>query len=242
MKLHLISTAALLALGTVPGRAVAEEVPGCGCSADLCKSLELDLNKLPDACNFMINFSYDTIPDTTEPICAALQNSSEFQDEFGSSASPYTLISSGTTTVEVGGPRYYSTGALPISVRSGTCSEVIAEQESCEVDPENYVDSGINNQGDLFPRTCSVTRAILPNTNTEVTILPICASLYNDNITSGFEDELHIFVETGDGIDSCIAIAEKNTPVLTSQDWIEPIPGQHYMCYQFLDPNDATKT
>ena len=71
------------------------------------------MDKLPDACNFMINFSYDTIPDTTEPICAALQNSSEFQDEFGSSASPYTLISSGATTVEVGGPRYYSAGALP---------------------------------------------------------------------------------------------------------------------------------
>ena len=124
-------------------------------------------------------------------------------------------------------------------MRLGTCSEAIAEQESCELDPANYVGSGIN-QARVSPRACSVTGAILPNTNTEVNILPICTSYYNDNITSGFEDELQIFVETGGSDrDSCRG---ENTPVLTSQDWIEPIPGQRYMCYQFLDPNDATKT
>lgn len=220
MKLHLITSAAVAALGTIPGRAVSEEAPGCGCSADLCR----DLTVSPVACHFRQSF---VIPDETEPICAALQDSPDFQDAFGSGVIPSN---------PAGGPLYYPSGPFPYTLRLGTCSEAIAEEQSCERNPENSVVGSI----DYKANECYTESGYLPGTNTTVHATWTCASKLDGDITSGFEDELLIFVETGGRAkDSCRG---ENTPVLTSQDWIEPIPGQRYMCYEFLDPNDSTKT
>ena len=60
--------------------------------------------------------------------------------------------------------------------------------------------------------------------------------MYNKSIETGHEDSLVLYAEKGEAGSLCNEdVAAQHTPVLTSADWVEPISGRRYMCYDFMD-------
>eukprot|EP00578_Thalassiosira_sp_NH16_P032111 CAMPEP_0181079062 /NCGR_PEP_ID=MMETSP1071-20121207/1828_1 /TAXON_ID=35127 /ORGANISM="Thalassiosira sp., Strain NH16" /LENGTH=122 /DNA_ID=CAMNT_0023160437 /DNA_START=163 /DNA_END=531 /DNA_ORIENTATION=+ len=68
-----------------------------------------------------------------------------------------------------------------------------------------------------------------------------CASSYDTSIATSYDDQLSIFVETEFDKDVPLCDVEI-APVLSSRDWIEPVEGRRYMCYEFVDPKDSSAT
>ena len=67
-------------------------------------------------------------------------------------------------------------------------------------------------------------------------LTPSCLSFYNESITTGYEDSFVIFAEEGDVGNLCDKdTPTKYTPILTSADWVEPIEGRRYMCYDLMN-------
>ena len=89
--------------------------------------------------------------------------------------------------------------------------------------------------------SCGMATYTLPNTGNKVRVTPTCASRFDKNITAGYEDSLLLYVESGggDGFLCDADVAAGYTPALTSEDWIEPISGRRYMCYEFVDEGQA---
>ena len=88
---------------------------------------------------------------------------------------------------------------------------------------------------------CGMATYTLPNTGNKVRVTPTCASRFDKNITTGYEDSLLLYVESGeeDGFLCDADVAAGYNPALTSEDWIEPISGRRYMCYEFVDEGQA---
>lgn len=135
---------------------------------------------------------------------------------------------------EVFGP-YYRSAAVHNLVQNGTCEEAILEQTTCpsESFTVDYSSMGWGSAR-VSVRGCTTLSYTLPITNPNGEALRIattCRSWHNDSITSGYEDVMEVYIGSND--DSCTkGVTEpKYTPKLTSADWIEPIPGRRYMCY-----------
>jgi len=203
------------------------DVPGCNCEASMCKSD----NYTVEACAFVrrpdppYNF-WGSIDDETEPVCDALLNSEDFQDTYG-----------------VGAPTwgYYPSGALPMTLFSGTCDDSIKEQLSCKSGDDNSIlNIGVGYSGVGQP-LCISTSLMLPGTNSTLRWGLSCASYYDKSIVTGYDDQLSIFVETDFDDDVSLCDGEI-APALSSRDWIEPAEGRRYMCYEFVDPKDSSAT
>jgi len=207
------------------------DVPGCGCPTSMCNftsPIEYQYIDNPQACRFI------TPPDTfgitnnlTEPICDALLNSSAFETEFG----PESLRRSRQS--------YQKSTLLPIKLRAGTCSESIEEERACMLDDVPSSFWGVGTVYDVLDG-CGGLGYTLPTTNATVDITLTCKSWYDENITTGYDDELSIFIEKGRRGLANPVCEGKTTPVLTSHDWIETSPGRRYMCYDFDDNGEAT--
>jgi len=211
------------------------DVPGCGCPTSMCNfTSPIEYKDNPLACRFI------TPPDTfgitnnlTEPICDALLNSSAFETEFGPESLRHYRQS------------YQKSTLLPIKLRAGTCSESIEEERACMMDDDLGSFWGVGTVYDVLDG-CGGLEYTLPTTNATVDITLTCKSWYDENITTGYDDELSIFIEKESAFERgrrglANPLCEgKTTPVLTSHDWIETSPGRRYMCYDFDDNGEAT--
>ena len=107
--------------------------------------------------------------------------------------------------------------------------------EGDATDGSNNIGAGY---GVVDPGMCSMATYTLPKTFTKLRVTPTCASRFDDNITTGYEDSLLLYVVPGGDDDGFLCdadVAAGYTPALTSEDWIEPITGRRYMCYEFVD-------
>lgn len=121
------------------------------------------------------------------------------------------------------------------------------EAEASEAEASTYTSS--DGDGDTYtisqstgyiepgPGSCFAFTATLPKTMTIVSIAETCLSTYNKSFETGYEDSFVLYVEKGvvDGNLCDEDVAARYTPVLTSADWVEPISGRRYMCYEFMD-------
>ena len=80
---------------------------------------------------------------------------------------------------------------------------------------------------------------MLPKTKSYLSIAQTCRSTYDKSIKTAHDDSFVLFfVEEGEEDSLCDGytdVAAPKTPVLTSADWVEPISGRRYMCYDFMD-------
>lgn len=115
-------------------------------------------------------------------------------------------------------------------------TDVVTEGDATDGSTEIGAGYGI-----VGPSGCSMTTYTLPTTDTKLRITPTCASRFDGNITAGYEDSLLLYVVMGgqDGFLCDAEVAAGYTPVLTSEDWIEPVSGRRYMCYEFADEGQA---
>ena len=121
-------------------------------------------------------------------------------------------------------------------------TDAVTEMESDATDGSTTLASDIGaGFGLVHPSSCFMFTYTLPDTDTMLRITPTCASRFDDNITTGYDDSLLLYVVMG-GEDEFLCdadVAARYTPVLTSEDWIEPISGRRYMCYEFVDEGQA---
>ena len=228
ITMRLLWTTSLL-LVSAPTLSLASDVPGCSCSATVCDP-GYEYISDPLACVFVLQ-SGEGITNQPVPLCDALDDDPTFQSMFGKNAITYYRLSGGQRS-----GLYSPSGFLPIFLFPLTCSEAFEYQDSCGATWVFPAGAGYTIV-DESTRGCYMSTYTLPNTGNKVRVTPTCASNFDKNITTGHEDSLLLYVESGeeDGFLCDADVAAGYTPALTSEDWIEPISGRRYMCYEFVD-------
>jgi len=217
------------------GSALAQEddVPGCTCPATDCVGDDDGLSGgALEVCSFAFSGSapFENITDQSTPLCDTLEASAEFQQAVGEDAETYFFSSGGVSV----GP-YYKTLLLPVWMGNGTCASAIAEQSSCVEGSAFSKTTAAVEPGSCF-QTGTSTPVGDDGTTETIKIAATCQSWYNEDITTGFDDSLVLFVQTGstiEALDLCDKDLTGYSPVLTSSDWVEPQSGRRYMCYEF---------
>ena len=229
----------LSAAWLVAAEADESNVPGCNCAGTVCN----DANRSNvQACRFLYqspslpslygddgddgDLSY--IRNETEPICNALDADPNFVETYG----PGALLP--------GRPSYYNSGEVSIYVYNSTCAQAYELQNSCRISDIFGADSGVVGAmgGTIYPskiESCYVVTFL-----GSLRMRTSCLSYYNESITAGYEDSFVIFAEPREGGVGSLHLCDKDTPakyppILTSADWVEPIEGRRYMCYDFMD-------
>lgn len=243
-------TASSIGTGTAADAALIDDVPGCKCEASLCGSSLYDYSGI-DACHFTKQseppYVFEDVVNSTEPICDALLADPTFRETYGGDAVP-----------EFG---YDPTGFLPIHVTTGTCEEAYSTQNLCktipwgrvatnttEVDGPRSFGAGVSVGLGSSRKSCSAFTLELPTTSRYLRITRACRSNFDESITIGHDDSMLVYVELESNnlheeesfcSSSRREELSKRSPVLTSEDWIEPQSRRRYMCYDFIDDNQA---
>eukprot|EP00578_Thalassiosira_sp_NH16_P021567 CAMPEP_0181083894 /NCGR_PEP_ID=MMETSP1071-20121207/4406_1 /TAXON_ID=35127 /ORGANISM="Thalassiosira sp., Strain NH16" /LENGTH=132 /DNA_ID=CAMNT_0023165593 /DNA_START=58 /DNA_END=453 /DNA_ORIENTATION=+ len=131
------------------------------------------------ACEFgrsnLIDNFWGSIDDETEPVCDALLKSEDFHDTYGVGIPTWGSLSS---------------GALPMTLFSGTCDDSIKEQRSCKSGDVNsilnsMISYGVGYRG-VGLSACDSTSQMLPGTNSTLRWGLSCASRYDTSIATSY--------------------------------------------------------
>merc|ERR1739848_306636 len=151
-----------------------DDVPGCACQADTtCGTDDTILYSNVAACAFTQlrsePYNFTSVFGQPVPICDALEADPEFQETVGNENSTrYYQLSGGDQTI---GP-YYETGFFALTVTSGTCQDLYAEQNSCLAPQkvgESSKDFGTGIDWSVIePLRCTQKRLTLPTTNSSL--------------------------------------------------------------------------
>lgn len=228
---------------------ILDDVPGCTCLADeVCdasntsapdvRACEFTESRRPTVSDSEYPYKFESVNDELVPICDALEADAEFQETVGNQSRTYDIYF-GDKTLR----NYYKTGPIAHRITYGICDDLYAEQNSCPGAGETPYLS----QGTYYPepRQSAMMSWPMPVTKTLFRFTQTCkSSLDDNNITMGHEDGLLLYVTlesaTGDDDDDGMSIDDVMSnfqPVLTSEDWIEPIAGsqRRYMSHSFVD-------
>mmetsp|Transcript_4259 Transcript_4259/g.10629 ORF Transcript_4259/g.10629 Transcript_4259/m.10629 type:complete len:314 (+) Transcript_4259:2325-3266(+) len=205
-------------------------VPGCDCPATACGGS----GGLAAVCSpATANAPYiDTT--TSDPICDVVDNSEQYQTDFGNLSQPY-FFGDGT------GP-YLPTNLVSTVVGQGTCADAYAAQSSCGADSTlSSAASAVD------PGSCGQFTVILPDSNETQTmhVSSVCKAYFSDETEYGMDVFYTVqskeFSDSPDSVDLCdkdgtSQVTSANlSPVLTSSDWMSDQPGRHYMCSEVTD-------
>eukprot|EP00984_Skeletonema_dohrnii_P020246 scaffold9815_cov87-Skeletonema_dohrnii-CCMP3373.AAC.6 len=225
----------------------ADHVPGCNCGGTVCPETFEGINI--EACSFVMSSGYSSIRNQSTPICDALLVDPTYVNNFGDVSDPKLIsVSHGGRFV---GVDYYKGGSAAVYRYKGTCAQAYEKQNSCPTEPSNAdvwptskYDPSLDFDGAIIstfnsaiiPNDCTKMTWKYPETHPTISTTATCLSYYNESIATGYEDGFVIYLEKGADVNVCDKDASTNyAPILTSADWLEPVPGQRYMCYDYMD-------